>query len=85
MPTFGNYICAKCKRTLKPEKNGITAVELKEDGSPYKRWSADLLKCPICGFELISGFGNSPIHHFEKNCEKEIENAKKDGTYYEFT
>ena len=85
MPTFGNHVCGKCSRTLKPEKNGITAVELLKDGSPYKIWSADLLKCPICGFELITGFGYDAQHqNFEPDFQSRIDEAKEAGDYYEF-
>jgi hypothetical protein len=36
------------------------------DGRPYKVWQADLLECPDCGFQIITGFGQQPLavkHH----------------------
>jgi hypothetical protein len=37
-----------------------------EDGRPYKVWKADLLECPDCGHQLITGYGNNPVsEHYQ--------------------
>lgn len=55
-----NIICPKCEIPYLPEKNGIIVEEM-AGFDPYKLWSADLLKCPKCGGEIIAGFGNQPL------------------------
>jgi hypothetical protein len=36
---------------------------LQTDGEekPYKIWMADLLECPGCGNEIVTGFGKQPV------------------------
>jgi hypothetical protein len=61
-------ICINCQCELKPETNGVIVVEMASFG-PYKVWSADLLKCPGCGVEIVSGFADQPIRadHYAKD------------------
>lgn len=54
-------VCVKCRVQLKPEENGVDCIERNESGEPYKIWNADLYKCPICGIEVLTGFGRAPI------------------------
>jgi len=53
-------ICVKCKQELKPAQNGVAAVS-NHHGKDIELWDADLWKCPVCGHELIFGFGNNPV------------------------
>lgn len=72
MPSISNYICVKCEKEMRPEKNGVYIEEHMNDGSPYKIWHADLWKCPVCGTELICGFAINPTaHHFEDHYSEE--------------
>jgi len=56
-------ICVKCGRSMKPEKNGVIAEEMQDPGMQqgYKKWSFDKWKCPICGYEVLSGCGCNPL------------------------
>jgi hypothetical protein len=44
-----------CKTEFHPEKNGVV---LEIYGA---LWHADLWKCPICGTEIIAGYGFKPL------------------------
>ena len=71
MPTSSNYVCVPCGVFMKCEQNGVTVEELMEDGSPYKLWDADKYRCPSCGYEVVSGFGRSPLaEHYEASYGK---------------
>jgi len=55
-------VCVKCEVELRPEKNGVKLVDLfQHNTQPYQVWDADLWKCPICGVEIIVGFGMQPL------------------------
>jgi hypothetical protein len=60
MPTSSNVLCG-CGRFMQVKQNSVTVEELREDGSPYKLWDADLYACVECGVEIITGFGRSPL------------------------
>lgn len=78
--------CAKCEMDLRPEKNGVWLIELfQRDTKPYAIWHADLWKCPMCGVEIISGYGQSPtFHHDEENFQRLLEIAKSEMFYYNY-
>jgi len=64
---------------LKCHRQGIDVVETfgRDSDVPYKLWKADLYKCPDCGVEIISGFGNSNYaEHFEENFAKLLAQAE---------
>lgn len=75
-PTFGTRICVKCQRAMKPEVNGIYAIEYidKELTEAYRIWQVDLWACPVCHYHLISGFGDKPLNH---NGEVDFEDRMK--------
>lgn len=72
--------CVKCRVFLIPKKSGVAVEEgmplsNKPNGpwGPYKLWYADLAECPICGFQLITGFGNRPLaEHFQANYAEKV-------------
>lgn len=74
-------VCVKCEVELKPEINGVVVVEMfQQNKEIYKLWEADLWKCPICGVEVVLGFGNQPfMYHFDSDCKKAIEDMIKNG------
>ncbi len=72
-----NPVCRKCEVELKPEKNGVWLEDLASFGS-YKLWQADLWKCPICGIEIVIGFGEKAKEHFEEDYKTQIESIKAD-------
>ncbi len=53
-------VCVKCQCELRPETNETTVIEMAQFGV-YKVWNADTLKCPGCGIEVVSGFGDHPV------------------------
>ena len=65
-------ICIQCRRFFRPKKNGFYFLEgrpLVSDAkpgndaqwAPCKVWSGDLWRCPGCGAEILSGFGQEAI------------------------
>ena len=55
-------ICIKCEVEFKIEENDINVVEMfQKNKEIYKIWSADKLKCPLCGIEIVYGFGAAPL------------------------
>jgi hypothetical protein len=74
-------LCAKCEVEFKPEKNGIKVAELyKQNTEVYRIWQADLWKCPVCGAEIVAGYGQLPRYeHFHQNLEAMVESMKAFG------
>lgn len=57
-------ICNGCQIAYKPKKNGVVVIEtatIDRQIKPYKVWQADLIECPSCNHQVISGFGNNPL------------------------
>lgn len=52
-------ICIKCECEYKPKKSGVY-VELMAKWGSYEVFMADLLECPRCGHQVISGYGDRP-------------------------
>lgn len=78
--------CAKCEVDLIPEKNGVWLIELfQHNTAPYSIWHADLWKCPKCGVEIVSGYGQKPTYHHEGEFLRLLEVAKGERVYYNFT
>ena len=62
-------ICAKCDVRMVMHKIGEFVAECKGSKTimnTFRYFSGDIWKCPECGVEVISGFGN-PIYdgHYE--------------------
>ena len=53
-------VCPKCQCDMHVDTIGVLVVERASFG-PYKVWYADLLKCPGCNVEVVSGFGDNPL------------------------
>lgn len=65
-------ICVKCETEYEIKKAGVTAEEMASFGG-YKLWQADLLRCPKCRHEIITGFGSIPAaEHFQKERYQEV-------------
>jgi hypothetical protein len=54
------YACPKCRLAFAPKQTGVI-VEVMSDSGIYQYWAADLLACPGCQVEILSGFGSAPI------------------------
>ncbi len=61
MPSISNYVCVKCEKEMRPEKNGIYIEEHIGYDDPYRIWHADLWKCLDCNAQVIVGFGLNPL------------------------
>ena len=60
--------CVQCQTYLVPVKNDISVLETDDRGEPYKIWSADLVWCPDCEMEFITGYGRVHIcEHYMKD------------------
>ena len=59
-------VCVKCQTEMRCEKNGVGCLDMASFG-PYELWDSDLYKCPKCGVEILTGFGDLAVsvHHKE--------------------
>jgi hypothetical protein len=54
--------CVRCQCEMHPDKNGVV---LEIYGA---LWHADLWKCPVCGTEIIAGYGFAPVaYNYQAN------------------
>lgn len=83
MCNYHRPVCASCRVEMRPETNDVQVLDV-ADWGPYQLWSADLWKCPICGKEIIIGFGNNAYAaHYEENFELRLQSARQGGRLYE--
>ena len=77
-------VCAPCQVEMHPEKNGVGVLDMADYG-PVNLWDADLWECPKCGHQIVSGFGNNPLHyHYEgETFEKAIKDYEKNSIVIE--
>ena len=69
-------VCVKCQVSMKPEKIGVYVQEMYEKNTKtYKIWNGDMMKCPICGVEVISAFADGPGREAH-SCDIEAEVKK---------
>jgi len=73
---MAHLVCVSCKMQMKPEKNGVYFIEYAGFG-PYKIWHTDKLKCPRCGATILTGFGDTAIHHHDSIFNDLLELARK--------
>ncbi len=77
-------VCVKCKREMKPERNGIILMDVDVDGTDQEAWHADLWCCPVCGTEIVTGFGCNPVaHEWDGMIPRVKGQAIAAGEYYE--
>jgi len=74
------HVCGRCDAFMRVILNGVRVREMKPNGQPYRVWAADLWRCPVCGHELITGFGDGPLAHYgTKAYQKYVDAAGKRG------
>lgn len=62
-------VCVSCNQEYRVASNDAVAEEVADFGS-YRLWLVDLWRCPCCGHEILSGFGNKPYaEHWQKDYE----------------
>ncbi len=78
-------VCVNCQTELRCEHSGTSVLEIASFGV-YKVWDADTYKCPGCEFEIVSGFGDSPIRadHYKEDFPDWLENFKSHTTRIEY-
>ncbi|HDZ77112.1 MAG TPA: hypothetical protein ENH41_03415 [Candidatus Omnitrophica bacterium] len=75
-------VCVKCEVDLRPENNEVTVAELFQNNSKiYRLWSADKWRCPICGVEVVIGFGQQAWaeHYQVDSIEANLEEIQMKG------
>ena len=61
-------VCINCQLEYVPEKIGIYVIEMfLTPPQPYVISSADVLKCPGCGNEVVARFGSGGVYHHQEN------------------
>jgi len=61
-------LCLKCNVEMKPKKNGVMVAETAGDSLAgtlhfYCLTAADLLECPVCGYEIVANYASRPAYH----------------------
>lgn len=80
---MGRPICVKCEVEFRMKIAGIYVKEMyRHNQEVYKVWSADLWECPLCGTQIVFGFGNNPLAHGSDEEEmrevlKKLENPER--------
>lgn len=54
MPSRNSLICLECGVEMRPEKIGVVVKVPGYNGF----FKADIWKCPVCGKEVLTGFGS---------------------------
>jgi hypothetical protein len=72
-------VCVKCETDMRPKKNGVYVLDHAKVIGPYKLWSADLWVCPACEAEVVVGFGNSPMEHYQEEFGPLLERLGSEG------
>jgi len=65
MSKFLGPICVKCHMPYRPHRNGVLVVEYVND-KPYSLTGADIWKCPMCGHEVVCGFAEKSLEHWDE-------------------
>ena len=75
-------VCVKCETEMRPEENDVRVVDMfSSPPEPDSIWCADKWKCPICGVEVVIGFGqHAYINHYEEDFEISLQHAKESST-----
>jgi hypothetical protein len=66
-------VCVRCQMELRCKQNSVGALEMASFG-PAAIYDADLWACPMCGTEMLIGFGAKPIsEHFKPDFHRVID------------
>ena len=70
-----DVVCLGCNATMQIGKSGVLGCEVADTG-PYQVWYGDVYVCPICGCQVIKGWGAHPIaYKHDKDFHKNVERA----------
>lgn len=70
-------LCVKCEVEFAVKKNSQSALLTldKEGNKPFELYNCDVWECPICGFQIVGGFGQNPVAvHFTDDFENRFKN-----------
>ena len=70
--------CVPCQIGMEQVKIGLYCASMFSDPpQPYKIWAADKYQCPICGHEVLSGYGDRALmEHFQEGFEEYVKRIK---------
>ncbi len=71
-------VCVKCQHEMGVAEVGVLVAEIVR-GIPYKIWSADKHKCPVCGTEVIAAFASQPFAEMREQAAEILQKAKAVG------
>ena len=80
-------VCVRCQVGYQIAKSGVYLIEMFNDPpEPYKLWNADLWQCPICNHQIVRGFGNEAVQHFQADLNEIVGklNAAGETVIYEY-
>lgn len=62
--------CVECGRMMRPFKNDVWAIKMREKDHKYdfqkadSIWKCDIWRCPDCGFKIATGWGKAPVSSY---------------------
>lgn len=60
-------VCVGCKVAYRPLRNGVYLIEMAwTPPTPANIIAADLLECPGCQHQIVSGFAKQGKEHYEE-------------------
>lgn len=69
-------ICVKCHRIMNVDKIGIDFIEIDGKNDPYRVWSTDRFKCPVCGIMVLyTPSINAYVYNFDDSFLDTVANA----------
>lgn len=69
-------VCPGDQAFMRVQKNGVDVVEMASFG-PYRIWSGDLWRCPVCGCEIVVFTDQAEAHyHHQENFARRLEMAQ---------
>ena len=69
-------VCVRCEIEFRVRRVGVAVIEMAyEPPIPYRITQADLLRCPQCGQEIVTGFAQKSIEHHEGKFKEALEKA----------
>jgi len=54
-------VCVKCGIEMRLKEDGVGCLDLTEKQKPCQIWDSDMYKCPLCGIEILTDFGQLPV------------------------
>lgn len=68
-------ICVKCQVAYKPKRNGVFVEVMggkRLHRFSYQVFHGDLVECPKCGHQIVTGIGKNPVKEQFQNTYREF-------------